>query len=171
MGKLTGAVLILCGVCGLLWSWWRMQKKRQEAAGELIRMLARWEYSLERERLSLSEFLERFDSRDPQVSGWKNGLLASLAAREYPCGAMLWRRTLETHRRALGLGGELWELFCSADGAFFGTSSRESLRCARACRSRMEDCLRREREELSKKRRVYLPVGVLSAVVLIILLV
>ena len=59
----------------------------------------------------------------------------------------------------------------SAAGAFYGESSAENLRCNEICRKRMEKFLAESRLEFFKKQRVYLPVGMLTGVVMIILLV
>lgn len=56
-------------------------------------------------------------------------------------------------------------------GAFYGESSAENLRCNEICRKRMEKFLAESRLEFFKKQRVYLPVGMLTGVVMIILLV
>lgn len=171
MGKLSGTALVLLGCAGLVASWAAAQKRRQAAAEELIRLLAAWAYSLERERVRLPEFLAGFVSRQEAVALFLGDLAEALAVRRERSGALLWRRVLEENRPRLDLGAEMWELFLSADGAFFGTSSRESLRCAEVCRRRMEECLERERAEHARRRKLYTPLGMLGGVLIILLLI
>ena len=74
-------------------------------------------------------------------------------------------------QKELQIGQEGWEILTSAAGAFYGESSAENLRCNEICRKRMEKFLAESRLEFFKKQRVYLPVGMLTGVVMIILLV
>ncbi|MCM1106335.1 MAG: stage III sporulation protein AB [Blautia sp.] len=171
MGKLIGMCLILGGCAGLLASWRCAQKKRQAQAAELIRLFAQWEYSIERERLRLYEFLEGYPCSQPQIHAFLEALLIELRSKEYPSGVRLWQQLLNKNCSRLNLDRDIWELLWSADGAFFGTSSRESLRCAAACRGRIEECLKRQQTEFLKRQKVYMPVGMLAAVLLIILLI
>lgn len=171
MGKLTGAALVLVGCMGLAGAWLRAQKARQRAASELIRILAAWEYSLEREKFRLVEFLERCESSEAPVERLRTELIGAVLARSYPSGAALWADVLGKNRASLNLGEAMWEVLLAADGAFFGTSSRESLRCTAACRRRMEECLERERQEFGRRRKICLPVGMLGGALLIIWLI
>lgn len=171
MGKLTGAVLILAGCMGLVASWLRAQRGRQRVAAELIRILALWEYSLEREKYRLIEFLECCGSSEAPVERLRTELIQALVGRSYTSGAALWADVLDKNRVSLDLSEPMWELLSAAEGAFFGTSSRESLRCSAVCRKHMEECLERERQEFRRKRKVYMPVGMLGGVFLIIWLI
>ena len=76
----------------------------------------------------------------------------------------------EAQKRTADRAGGL-EILTSAAGAFYGESSAENLRCNEICRKRMEKFLAESRLEFFKKQRVYLPVGMLTGVVMIILLV
>lgn len=88
-----------------------------------------------------------------------------------PSGQKIWQDCLQKHKRELQIGQEGWEILTSAVGAFYGESSAENLRCNEICRKRMEKFLAESRLEFFKKQRVYLPVGMLTGVVMIILLV
>ena len=88
-----------------------------------------------------------------------------------PSGQKIWQDCLQKHKRELQIGQEGWEILTSAAGAFYGESSAENLRCNEICRKRMEKFLAESRLEFFKKQRVYLPVGMLTGVVMIILLV
>lgn len=171
MGKLTGAAMILVGCMGLVAGWLRAQRARQRTASELIRILAAWEYSLEREKFRLIEFLERCETSEAPVERLRTELIGAIFARSYTSGAALWADVLGKNRAALNLGEPMWEILLAADGAFFGTSSRESLRCTAACRRRMEECLERERQEFGRRSKVCLPVGMLGGTLLIIWLI
>ena len=59
----------------------------------------------------------------------------------------------------------------AAGDAFFGENSQENLRCMQGCRQRMEKCVEKEREEFVRQRSVYMPVGMLTGLMLVILLV
>lgn len=171
MDKLIGTMFILVGCAGMLMSWYERQKKRQRTMAAFIRLLSSWEYSLEREKTRLPEFLVQYTKREPQIADFLEELQGALEEKNCPTGAALWRKVLHAKRRSLDLDDALLEILLPASGAFFGNNRRESIQCAGACRMRLEDALSGARAELARKQRVYMPVGMLFGVLLIILLI
>lgn len=170
MDKLIGIVFILGGCAGMLMSWYERQRRRQRTRTAFAHLFSSWEYSLEREKMRLLEFLDQYAGQEPQVEEFLKALRDALKERRHPTGAALWREVLRANRQRLDLDDELWEILLPASNAFFGSSRRESIQCACACRVRIEERIEKERAELARKQRVYLPVGMLGGVMLIILL-
>lgn len=171
MDRLIGIALILAGCAGMLMSWYERQKKRQQTAAAFVQLLTSWEYSLEREKMRLPEFLGQYTDREPQMNDFLKELRCAIEERRCPTGAALWQETLCAKRQSLDLDEALWELLLPASGAFFGKHRRESIQCSCACRRRLEEQLARERAELTRKQKVYMPFGMLLGVLLIILLI
>ena len=169
MGKLIGMVFILAGCGGILVSWCKKQRMRQAVIRELIRLLSRWEYSMEREKVRLFDFLEQYRAGEPLVREFLSEVLEKLRTRDCPSGAKVWGMSLSIMRGMIDFGEDVWDAVLSADGAFFGNSRQESLQCARVCRRRLEECLKQETLEFARRRKVYMPVGMLGGVLLIIL--
>lgn len=170
MGKLTGMLCILLGCAGLLVSWYDRQRRRQRLQGAFVQLLTSWEYCLSRERLRLSDFLAQYAAQEPQMEAFLSALSDAVAGRLCPTGQELWRQVLLGQQRSMELDGVMLELLIPAGGAFFGRNSRECIQCARACRSRLEEELSRERTEFARKQKVYLPVGMLGGVLLVLFL-
>lgn len=171
MGKLTGIALILCGCGGILVNWYERQKRRQRTAAVFIQLLVSWEYSLEREKMRLSDFLEQYTTGNTRMDAFLETLNRTLKTCSFPTGDVLWREVLEQYREDLDLSDTIWEFMCSASGAFFGSNRKESMQCAEATRRRIEEQLAEERREFVRRQKVYMPVGMLGGVLLVILLI
>lgn len=171
MGRLLGIIMILAGCAGCLLWWMENEKKRQAIMEECIRLFARWKYSLEREHIRLYDFLEQYEPRQTELGEILLEVKKMLRENCYPSGQMVWDKVLKEKSRILSLQGEAYVVLREAGDAFFGSSSAESLRCICVCMERMEKCLADVRSEFAKKRRVYMPVGMLGGVILVILLI
>lgn len=171
MGRIVGGILILCGCAGLLMCWMEKQKKKQEILAEWIRLLLQWEHVLKEEQLRLYDFFCSYAGM-PQTNAFLKEVCACMDARDEPDGRILWRKSLVHYCRQFPKEtGALKELLQSAADAFYGDSMEENLHGAQCCRKRMEAALEEARAEYAKKRRVYMPAGMLSGVIMIILLV
>lgn len=171
MGKLTGIALILCGCGGILVNWYERQKQRQSTAAAFLQLLASWEYSLEREKMRLSDFLEQYTTGNERMDGFLETLNLTLKTCSFPTGDALWRAVLEQYRETLDMSDAIWEFMCSASGAFFGSNRKESMQCSEATRRRIEEQFAEERREFVRRQKVYMPVGMLGGVLLVILLI
>lgn len=171
MARIFGTVLILAGCAGFLYKWAEGEKARQRMAGEWIRLFVRWGYALEQEHVRLYDFLSFYETADASMQAFLDEVCICMRNHQNPSGQKIWQDCLQKHKRELQIGQEGWEILTSAAGAFYGESSAENLRCNEICRKRMEKFLAESRLEFFKKQRVYLPVGMLTGVVMIILLV
>ena len=130
-----------------------------------------WGYALEQEHVRLYDFLSFYETADASMQAFLDEVCVCMRNHQNPSGQKIWQDCLQKHKRELQIGQEGWEILTSAAGAFYGESSAENLRCNEICRKRMEKFLAESRLEFFKKQRVYLPVGMLTGVVMIILLV
>ena len=171
MVKLIGSILILAGCMGALVCWEQRYKRRQRLAGDFIRMCARWEYSLHMEHMRLFEFLEHYETGEPQLDAFFRELLNELKKRQYPDGSRAWKETLAKYRRLFEPDADLWDILWSADGIFFSVTTQESVRCAKVCRKRLEEYLTQASAEYLRKHKVYVPACMLGGAMIIILLI
>ena len=119
----------------------------------------------------MCDFLSFYETADASMQAFLDEVCVCMRNHQNPSGHKIWQDCLQKHKRELQIGQEGWEILTSAAGAFYGESSAENLRCNEICRKRMEKFLAESRLEFFKKQRVYLPVGMLTGVVMIILLV
>ena len=171
MGKLIGILLILGGCAGLLYQWVKVQRCRALLMEEWIRIFVAFEYALEKEHVPIQRFFLRYDGRLPEVERFFERVLQLLEKNEYPSGQMVWGMVLKEWKKKFALKEEAGHTLRAAGDAFFGENSQENLRCMQGCRQRMEKCVEKEREEFVRQRSVYMPVGMLTGLMLVILLV
>ena len=171
MRKLLGMLLMLVGWWMGLYRGTQAQRKRQAFMEACIRLFAGFAYAVEVGHVRLYDFLEGFETGQEQLSDFLADLKKLLQENQYAGGQAAWRAAMEKNCPVQEIRGEAREILMASAEAFFGTSSQESLRCIEVCRRRMEECLERERKEYRKKRRVYMPVGMLSGLMLVILLI
>lgn len=171
MGRIFGIGLILAGCAGVLYEWAEGEKARQRMAREWIRLFVRWEYALEQEHVRLYDFFCFYEGSEVSIQTFLQEVCTCMRNHENPSGKEIWKNCLQHHKRELHMGPEGWDILQSAAGAFYGESSIENLRCNEICRKRMENYLTDARLTFFKKRRVYLPAGMLTGVIMIILLV
>lgn len=171
MGRIVGGVLILCGCAGLLACWMGRETSTQKLEADWIRLLLQWEHVLEQEHLRLYDFFCACQGL-PETKAFLKEVCARMDAHDEPDGKVLWRQAFFHTYKGFFTGiGEADEILLSAADAFYGDSREENLHCAKVCRKRLEACLAETRREYAKKRRVYMPAGMLSGVIMIILLV
>jgi hypothetical protein len=170
MIKIMGALLITAGSAGVISCWLETEKKRQILAGEWIKLFVRWEYALKC-RKRVYDFFENYDTDLIQIKTFIAEVCRRLRSNTYPSGNAAWLEVLNEQKRELIPNAEGYEIIAHSADAFFCGSSEESLNNIRACRERMERCLKEMRCELVGKKRIYIPAGMLGSAVLIILLI
>jgi hypothetical protein len=161
-------------MAGCAWGivcWLEGERRRLAMMEECIRLFAQWDFALRSGHIRLYQFLEQYESGQPEFEKALAEVSRLLRQNCYSSGREVWLCVMGERRKKLSLSGEAYEIFLKAGDAFFCGSSGESLHTMASCRERMEACLTKARGELAGKRRVYIPMGMLGGVVLIILLV
>lgn len=171
MERLLGIGLILLGCAGALLGWMEEERGKQEMMQECIRFFAHWQYALKSGQVRLYDFFEQYESGQESLADCLAEVTGLLQKNCYATGQEVWKQVLIKHKKQLLLRGESFRILLESADAFFSDSSMEGLRCIGVCRERMETCLAFSREEFFRKKRVYMPLGMLGGVVLIILLV
>lgn len=171
MGKLTGSGLILAGCAALLMNWIENVRQRELCMKELVRMFCSWNYALETQRIRITDFLQQYPFEREELQKAMEEVRCILLTNTCPSGADIWREVLEKHKKSIGLPISAYEVLIQSEDGFFGTNSREASCCMTRCEAQMQQCIELERAKYREKRRVYLPVGMLTGVMLIILLI
>lgn len=171
MARIFGTVLILAGCAGFLYKWAEGEKARQRMAGEWIRLFVRWEYALEQEHVRLYDFLSFYETADASMQAFLDEVCVCMRNHQNPSGQKIWQDCLQKHKRELQVGQEGWETLRLPREHFMAKAVQRICNANEICRKRMEKFLAESRLEFLKKQRVYLPVGMLTGVVMIILLV
>ncbi len=170
MGKLAGSICILAGCLVLLLRWTERVKQSEDTMREMLRFLQSWEYTLKRKRMRVMDFFDTYPYAAEGLQSIVDEVKALLLIHTDPMGRTAWKKTLKKYERQLGVPREAYEIFVRAGDSFFGTNREEAIQCVSACIRQLEEVMEEERKSYLEKQKVYMPVGMLSGVMLVILL-
>lgn len=170
MGKLVGSILILTGCLVLLFRWMENMKQRQCMLHEIIRFFHSWEYALETKKMRVMDFFDSYSYAQIVLQKVTHDVRDELYLHTYPTGQTVWQKILEQHKDKIHVPEEAYQILLRAGDSFFGTNRAEAMQCIRACIRQMEAVIEEERKSYREKRKVYMPVGMLTGVMLVILL-
>lgn len=171
MGKLAGSVCILTGCMVLLVCWMERMKRSRQSMQEIVRFFRSWEYSLQIRQMRVTEFLETYPYTVPELRLVADEVRRTLLSHTYSTGQEVWEEVLEKHKSVLGVPEDAYQIFIRAADGFFGTNSRQAQQCIQACTGMLECVIKEEQKNYREKRRVYMPVGMLTGVMIVILLI
>lgn len=170
MGKLAGSICILTGCFMLLLRWTEHVKQRECVMREILRFLRSWEYTLKMKRMRVIDFFDTYPYAPGCLQSITDEVKEMLLAHTDPTGQTAWRNALKKYERQIGMSHEAYEIFVRAGDSFFGTNRKEATQCVDMCIRQMEEVMAEERKNYREKRKVYMPVGMLTGVMLVILL-
>lgn len=170
MGKLAGSICILAGCLVLLLHWTERVKKREEVMRECLRFLQSWEYTLKTKRMRVIDFFDTYPFTQSCIKSITDEAKALLATHTDPMGQSAWRNALKKYEEQIDVSKEAYEILGHAGDSFFGTNRMEATQCVCTCIRQMQEVMEEERKSYREKRKVYMPVGMLTGVMLVILL-
>ena len=170
MGKLAGSICILAGCLVLLLRWTESVRQRERLMREIIRFLRSWEYALETRLMRVLDFFASYPYAEGKLRTLTGTVREELLLHTYPAGQIVWQKALEESRAQMRLSEEAYRILLCAGDSFFGTNRMEAAQCVRACIRQMENTIEEERKSYREKRKVYMPVGMLTGVMIVILL-
>jgi len=155
----------------LLACWMERMKRSRQCMQEIVRFLSSWEYSLQIRQMRVPEFLAVYPYTMPELRLVADEVREGLLSHAYPTGQRVWEEVIEKHRSALGLPEEAYQILMRAADGFFGSNSRQAQQCIQVCIRMLEGVIEEEQKNYREKRRVYMPVGMLTGVMIVILLI
>ncbi len=170
MGKIVGGGCVLIGFVILLACWMERMRKNMRNMLAIVRFLQSWAYVLEMKQMRVAEFLETYPYDVQELKYVADEVRHDLLLHIYPTGQEVWQKALERQKHALGLPEGAFQVLLRAGEGFFGTNHRQTQQCIASCIRQMETVIGEEREHYLEKRKVYMPVGMLTGVMVVILL-
>lgn len=170
MGKLAGSICILTGCFVLLRHWTECVSQREDLMRELLRFLRSWEYALKMKRMRVMDFFDTYPYAKNCLKQITDEVKAMLVMHTDPMGQSAWQNVLKKYEGQIGLPKEAFAILVRAGESFFGTNREEAIQCVSACIRQMEEVMEEERKRYREKRKVYMPVGMLTGIMLVILL-
>ena len=165
MWKVLGMAFLLGGVAGVLYSWILEQRTRQKRLGEIIVFLQRTVGIMECEKIRVTDYLDRQDSKTLKE------IARRLSTNTYAKGQAVWEEVFKEEEQNLSLDKETFQIILQSGEGFFGKSREENIRFLQKSISELESKQKEIKIRDAQERKVWIPVGMLGAVMLVIILV
>lgn len=167
--KIVGILLLLGGTMGVLYSWICGLKERERKLEEFILFFQKSLGVMETEKIRVIDYLEKYASQELQTSLVE--IARRLASNTYPNGQIVWEEVFMEEKQNLSFDQETFSIILQAGNGFFGRSREENIRFIQKTVKELETQKKKLMEKDAKERKVWVPVGMLGAVMLTILFV
>ena len=167
--KIVGILLLLGGTLGVLYSWICGLKERERKLEEFILFFQKSIGVMETEKIRVIDYFEKYASQELQTSLVE--IARRLASNTYPNGQIVWEEVFMEEKQNLSFDQETFSIILQAGNGFFGRSREENIRFLQKTVKELETQKKKLMEKDAKERKVWVPVGMLGAVMLTILFV
>lgn len=168
MGKIVGIVLVLGGIAGGLYQWMEIQRERQKRVEEFALFLHKSIFAMEAEKIKVIDYFAKYISQDSKITETLHEIAARLRQNIYPKGQLVWEEVLKEEERNWNLDKETFGLVLSTGNGFFGRSREENVSFLQKQLRELEKEQLRIKEKDAKERKVWIPVSMLSGIMLTI---
>lgn len=161
--------MLLGGTMGGLYSWICGLKERERKLEEFILFFQKSIGVMETEKIRVIDYFEKYASQELQTSLVE--IARRLASNTYPNGQIVWEEVFMEEKQNLSFDQETFSIILQAGNGFFGRSREENIRFLQKTVKELETQKKKLMEKDAKERKVWVPVGMLGAVMLTILFV
>lgn len=161
--------MLLGGTMGVLYSWICGLKERERKLEEFILFFQKSIGVMETEKIRVIDYFEKYASQELQTSLVE--IARRLASNTYPHGQIVWEEVFMEEKQNLSFDQETFSIILQAGNGFFGRSREENIRFLQKTVKELETQKKKLMEKDAKERKVWVPVGMLGAVMLTILFV
>lgn len=169
MGKVIGTLLLFVGIIGFLYDWLQRQKIRQKRIEAVLLFLQKSIFAIETENIKIIPHFLQYISEDEILNLTLRKVAHRLQQKIYPKGQSVWEEVLKEEEQNWDLDAETFEIIRSAGVGFFGQSRGENICFLQKSLKELELQNRKTKEKNTKERKVWIPVGMLSGVMIVIL--
>jgi len=169
VGKLLGIICIMGGIAGYLYQWQCEQKKQRERVEAFLLFLRKSVFVMESENIKVVKLLEDYPEREMVLKDTLSEIARRLSLNIYPKEEVAWEEVLREEEQNWGLDKETFGLIINAGSGFFGRNRSENICFLQKSIRELEEKEKKNREQDAKKRKVWVPVGMLGGLMLVIL--
>lgn len=169
MGKIIGIFFILGGIADGLYQWVMLQRERQKRLDELEAFLHKSIFLMESEQIKVIDYLAKYNSRDGMLSKSLQEISKRLSKNIYPNGQLVWEEVFRESEQNWNLDKDTFGLILKTGNGFFGRNREENTSFLRKQLVELEEHKRRIIEKDAKERKMWVPVSMLSGIMLTIL--
>lgn len=169
METAIGIVFLFWGIIGGILEWLRRQRIRENRLEEIELFLKKTMFAMETEHIKIIPYFLQYQSRDKEFKEILTDVAVRLQENRYPKGEMAWEEVFMEKRRTLDLEEETFRVILHAGNGLFGKYCTENLRFLQKSIADIENQKQKNKEKDAKERKVWIPVGMLSGVMIVIL--
>ena len=167
MGKIVGIVLLLFGIAGGLYQWLELQKERQMRIEEFCLFLHKSMFRMQTEKIKVIEHFAKYRSKDTKINESLQEISKRLSENIYPDGQVVWEEVIK--EKVWDLDKEIMLMILKSGKGFFGRNREENISFLKKQLEELEKQQIKSKEKDAKERKVWVPVGMLSGVMVAIL--
>ena len=167
MGKIVGIVLLFLGIGSGLYQWIELQRERQMRIEEFCLFLYKSMFLMQSEKIKVIEHFDRYTSRDAKINESLQEISIKLRENLYPDGQVVWEEVIK--EKVWDLDQETMLLILKSGNGFFGRNREENICFLKRQLEELEKQKIKSKERDAKERKVWVPVGMLSGVMVVIL--
>ena len=177
MGKIVGMVFLIGGAAGLLYSWIGGLREKQRRLEEFILFLQKSIFAMETEKVRVIDYFAKYTSQNTQKESKQAEILERilqeiarrLGTNTYPNGQTVWEEVFKEEEQNLAFDQETFALVLQTGNGFFGRSRAENVGFLKKSLKELEKQQERIKEKDAQERKVWVPVGMLGAVMVTLL--
>lgn len=169
MGKLVGALFIIGGIAGYLYSWQCKQKERQERLGAFIVFLQKSMFVIETENMKIGHLFRSYYGNAEILNRTLSEIARRLELNIYPKGESVWEEVFKEEEQNWDLDRETFGLIIHAGNGFFGKNRAENICFLQKSIHELEQQEWKNKKKDESERKVWIPVGMLSGLMIVIL--
>lgn len=171
MGKFLGITFVLGGISGYLYHWQNDQKLRRNRIEEFILFLHKARFTMESENIKVTHLMRNFPSKVEVLAETLSEIAQRLELNIYPQGQSVWEEVFREKEQNWDVDKETFEFMIHAGNGFFGKTRSENICFLQKSIRELEEQEKKNREKDAKERKVWVPVGMLSGLMIVILLI
>lgn len=169
MGKVMGISFLFIGIIGYLYQWIQKQKIQQKRLEIFMVFLQKTIFAMETENIKIIPYFLQYQSEDEVISETLKEIAYRLQKNIYPKGQSAWEEVFGEKKQSWGLDHETYAIMVGVGNGFFGRNREENICFLQKSLKELEIQNRKIKEKNAKERTVWIPVGMLSGVMIVIL--
>ena len=126
---------------------------------------------METENIKVTNLLEDYQTKDTLLKDTLNEISTRLNLNIYPNGSSAWEEVFREKEQNWNVDEETFGIMIHAGNGFFGRTRGENICFLQRSIRELEEQEKNNRKKDAQERKVWIPVGMLSGVMLVILLI
>lgn len=173
MLKIIGVLFVLCGATGVLYAFVSCQKEKQNNIEMFLIFLEKSIYAMEKENIRVINLFQNYRfshtcKKEHILEDTLQEISRRLSTHTYGNGQMVWEEVFIEQKEKFILDQETFDLILQSGKGFFGRSKEENCVFLKKSLSELEIQQKKIKQKDAKDRKVWVPVGMLGALMLAI---